>query len=150
MAKSSWVAGRIPIPRGAVIASAAKQSPAVKRMADRDCCVASLLAMRGSFFLLVLLAREESLSLGDIHHLQRHDLVRLAGIDDKADRFGGDQGAVRLSFGVECVTPGRSRGLPRFCAAAAFEVEDVLVREGRGDDLDELARRRQKLGEPGD
>ena len=32
-----------------------------------------------------------------LHDLQRGDFVRLAGIDDEADRLGRDQGAVRLA-----------------------------------------------------
>src|SRR5215471_2442191 len=69
---------------------------------------------------------------------------------DEAHGFGAEKGAVRLPFGVQRIAAGRAGRLARFCRAAAFEVEHVLVREGGGDDLDQLAGRRREPGEPSD
>src|SRR5262249_13100780 len=85
----------------------------------------------------------------DIDDFHRSDLIRLAAVDDEAHRFAPDKGAVRLAFGVQRVTAGGARGLPALGYLAALEIQDMLIREGGGDDLYQLAGRRRELGEPG-
>src|SRR6266851_6989868 len=89
-----------------------------------------------------------SASCLDIDDFQRHDLVGLAAVDDEAHRLAGDKGAVRLVLGVERIAAGGARGLAGLGGAPAFEVEDMLVGERGGDDLNQLARRRREPAEP--
>jgi len=96
-----------------------------------------------------ILAGEENLLLGEIHHLHRQDFARLPPVDDEAHRFIPDQGAVRLASGIQRVAAGGARRLPGLRYFAALEIEDMLIRECRGDDLYQLAGRRRELGEPG-
>src|SRR5271166_4634433 len=77
------------------------------------------------------------------------DFVQLAGIDDQRDGFLADKGAVRLALRVQRVTARGSRRLCGLGAAAAFEIEDVLVRPRRRDNLDQFARGRREFDEPG-
>jgi hypothetical protein len=86
-------------------------------------------------------------SVDDQH---RDDLVRLAGVNHQRSRLGGNEGAVRLPRRVERIAAGRLRRLAAFGGAAAFEIEDVLVRQRLRNDLDQLAGRRLKIDNPGD
>src|ERR1700741_5245177 len=85
----------------------------------------------------------------DIDDFHRGDLIRLAAVDDEAQRIAPDQGAVRLSLGVQRVAAGGACGLSGLGYPAAFEIEHMLIRECGGDDLYQLAGRRRELGEPG-
>src|SRR6266481_4648664 len=85
----------------------------------------------------------------DIDDFHRGDLVRIAAVDDEAQRFVADQGAVRLAFGVKRVAAGGARGLPGLGYLAAFEIEHMLIRECGRDDLYQLAGGRRELDEPG-
>src|SRR6266852_4389136 len=90
-----------------------------------------------------------AVSYPDIDDFHRGDLIRLAPVDDEAQRFAPDESAVRLALGVQRVAAGGARGLPGLGYLAAFEIEHMLIRECRGDDLYQLAGRRRELGEPG-
>src|ERR1700730_11470075 len=89
-----------------------------------------------------------AVSSSDIDDFHRHDLIRLAAVDDEAHRFAPDKGAVRLALGVQRVAAGGARGLPGLCYLAALEIEHMLIRERGGDDLYELAGWRRELDEP--
>ena len=56
----------------------------------------------------------------DIDDFHRRDLVRFATINHEADGFVPDEGAVRLTFGIERVAAGGAGGLPALRDAAAF------------------------------
>src|SRR5262249_14723218 len=86
----------------------------------------------------------------DIDKFHRDDLVGFAAVNDEADRFGRNEGAVRLTLGVQRVAAGGAGGQPALRSAAACEIEHMLVRKRGRDDLDQLARRRIELSAHGD
>src|SRR5262249_35981873 len=74
----------------------------------------------------------------DIDKFHRDDLVGLAAVNDEADRFGRNEGTVRLTLGVQRVAAGGAGGLPALRSAAACEIGHMFVRERGRNDLDQL------------